>query len=97
VLWVSNAEEALGVLATNPANFHVVFSDISMPGMSGIALYGTIEKLYPWLPVVLTTGYSQEFADLSQTTAGQFDLLQKPYSIDALSRLLQKVATRHLQ
>lgn len=97
VLWVSNAEEALSVLATNPASFQVVFSDISMPGMSGIALYEAVEKLYPWLPVVLTTGYSQEFADLSQTTAGQFDLLQKPYSIDALSRLLQKVATRNMK
>ena len=40
------------------------------------------------LPVVLTSGYSQV---LSQSGNHDFELLQKPYSIEELARALDKV------
>ncbi len=67
VLWVKSAAEALHELSGNPENFHVVFSDIAMPGMSGLELSAEIEARYPWMPVVLTTGYSTEFATIART------------------------------
>ncbi|MFH7423238.1 response regulator, partial [Pseudomonas syringae pv. tagetis] len=42
VLWVTSGAEALHELSCNPENFHVVFSDISMPGKSGLELYAEI-------------------------------------------------------
>ncbi|RMS05852.1 hypothetical protein ALP75_200544 [Pseudomonas syringae pv. actinidiae] len=94
VLWVSSASDALQELSGNPENFHVVFSDIAMPGMSGLELYAEIEACYPWMPVVLTTGYSTEFATLAQDETHRFDLLQKPYSRDDLAALLHKAVGR---
>ncbi|AHG39666.1 histidine kinase [Pseudomonas syringae CC1557] len=94
VLWVSSAREALQELSGNPENFHVVFSDIAMPGMSGLELYTEIEARYPWMPVVLTTGYSTEFASIAQDETHRFDLLQKPYSRDDLAALLYKAVRR---
>lgn len=93
VHWVSGGQEALIALSPNPENFHVVFSDITMPGMSGIELFERIEVLYPWLPVVLTTGYSSEFAKI-EAGGQRFELLQKPYSIESLSSLLANVVKR---
>ncbi|RVU40201.1 PAS domain S-box protein [Pseudomonas syringae pv. syringae] len=94
VLWVSSAAEALKELSGNPENFHVVFSDIAMPGMSGLELYAEIEARYPWMPVVLTTGYSTEFATIAQDETHRFDLLQKPYSKDDLAAILHKAVSR---
>lgn len=94
VLWVSSASDALQELSGNPENFHVVFSDIAMPGMSGLELYAEIEARSPWMPVVLTTGYSTEFATLAQDETHRFDLLQKPYSRDDLAALLHKAVGR---
>lgn len=94
VHWVTSAQEALAELAGNPNQFHVVFSDIAMPGMSGIELHARIEALYPWLPVVLTTGYSSDLAHLPPEEEHRFDLLQKPYSAEDLAAMLQKVARR---
>ncbi|WP_240364337.1 response regulator, partial [Pseudomonas syringae] len=94
VLWVSSAAEALKELSGNPENFHVVFSDIAMPGMSGLELYAEIEARYPWMPVVLTTGYSTEFATIAQDETQRFDLLQKPYSRDDLAAILHKAVSR---
>ncbi len=54
--------------------YDAVFSDVVMPGMSGIELGQTIRKLYPGLPVVLTSGYSHVLAEEGRHG---FELLQK--------------------
>lgn len=83
--------KALAELASGATRFDVVFSDVMMPGMSGIELAGEIGRIYPDLPVVLTSGYSEI---LAQGGATGFDLLHKPYSIDGLARMLRKVRRR---
>ncbi len=70
-------------------SIQVVFSDVVMPGMTGIELGREIRKLYPQLPVILTSGYSDALADSGNQG---FELLRKPYAIDELSRILRKFA-----
>ncbi|WBO21399.1 PAS domain S-box protein [Sphingomonas abietis] len=82
---VVNGEEALATLGTSAASFDVVFSDVVMPGMSGIELAQEIERLYPRLPVLLASGYSSV---LAVEGSHGFPLLHKPYSIESLSRAL---------
>ena len=86
----NNAQEALVELAKNADRFDVVFSDVVMPGMSGIDLAHEIRRMYHDLPVLLASGYSHV---LAQNGSYGFELLHKPYSIEQLSRLLRKVAT----
>lgn len=69
----------------------MVFSDVIMPGMNGVELGRTIRQLYPSLPVVLTSGYSHVLAKESDHG---FELLQKPYSVEALSRILRLAASK---
>ncbi|WP_454615958.1 ATP-binding protein [Bradyrhizobium cenepequi] len=85
---VESATQALDALATDAARFDVVFTDVAMPGVSGIELAQEIRRRYPDLPVVLTSGYSQV---LAQRGSYGFDFLQKPYSIEQLSHALHKV------
>ena len=88
-VWATNAEEALAEIEKVPFRFDVVFSDVVMPGMGGIALAEELRRRMPDLPVVLTSGYSHV---LSQDASHGFDLVHKPYSADELSRMLGKVA-----
>ncbi|CAO3408452.1 hypothetical protein [Azospirillum largimobile] len=68
--WAANAREALTLLEEDAARFDVVFSDVVMPGMSGIELGREIRQRFPGLPVVLTSGYSHVLAEESiDTTA----------------------------
>jgi two-component system NtrC family sensor kinase len=85
---VGNATHALEELTIDPGRFDVVFSDVVMPGMTGIELAQEIRRRHHDLPVVLTSGYSHV---LSQNGSYGFELLQKPYSIEQLARVLQKV------
>jgi two-component system NtrC family sensor kinase len=88
VTLVGNATHALEELATDAARFDVVFTDVVMPGMTGIELAKEIRGRHFDLPVVLTSGYSHV---LAQNGSYGFELLQKPYSIEQLSRILHKV------
>jgi two-component system, NtrC family, sensor kinase len=85
---VINATHALEELAAGAERYDVVFTDVVMPGMSGIELAREIRRHYADLPVVLTSGYSH---GLSDRGSDGLELLQKPYSIEQLSRVLHKV------
>ena len=84
----SSAADALAELAQHASRYDVVFSDVVMPGMTGIEMAQQIRARYADLPVVLTSGYSHV---LAQNGTFGFELLQKPYSIEQLSRVLSKV------
>jgi two-component system NtrC family sensor kinase len=86
---VDNATDALAELLVDADRFDVVFSDVVMPDMTGLDLAQAIRDRSIGVPVVLTTGYSEA---LSQEGSLGFDLVQKPYSIDELSRVLHRAA-----
>jgi PAS domain S-box-containing protein len=82
-----NASAALAILAEDEFSADLVFSDVIMPGMNGVELAGVIRERYPGLPVVLTSGYSNVLAENAHRG---FELIQKPYSVELLSRILRK-------
>jgi len=84
---VANANAALAILAEDEFSADLVFSDVIMPGMNGVELAGIIRERYPGLPVVLTSGYSNVLAENAHRG---FELIQKPYSVEQLSRILRK-------
>ena len=92
IAWATNAEDALDALGRDGPPFDAVFSDVVMPGMSGIELAKLLKVRMPHLPVLLSSGYSHV---LAQEGTHGFELLQKPYSADQLSRTLQRVIARH--
>jgi PAS domain S-box-containing protein len=84
---VAEANAALAILMENEFAVDLVFSDVIMPGMNGVELAGIIRERYPGLPVVLTSGYSNV---LAENAHHGFELIQKPYSVESLSRILKK-------
>jgi two-component system NtrC family sensor kinase len=66
VTLVGNAKHALEELMSDADRFDVVFTDVVMPGMTGIELAKEIRRQHFDLPVVLTSGYSHV---LAQTAA----------------------------
>jgi signal transduction histidine kinase len=83
----ADAATALAILAQNEFSVDLVFSDVIMPGMNGVELATAIRQRYPGLPVVLTSGYSNV---LAENAHHGFELIQKPYSVELLSRILRK-------
>jgi PAS domain S-box-containing protein len=88
---VSDAAAALALLETDEFSADLVFSDVIMPGMNGVELANIVRERYPGMPVILTSGYSEVLADNAHVG---FELVQKPYSVESLSRVLRKAIAR---
>jgi two-component system NtrC family sensor kinase len=84
VVCASSAEAAVDIL-NQRGDIDLVFSDIVMPGMSGLELGRLIREHHPETPVVLASGYSDRAAIAVREG---FTLLQKPYSLEALRKSL---------
>jgi PAS domain S-box-containing protein len=80
-----SAKEALDQLASGDRP-KLIFSDIIMPGgISGLELARKLRSRFPELPVLLTTGYSEEVGG-----SHGFPVLQKPYELEALAGAVQQ-------
>ncbi|MDF2493421.1 PAS domain-containing sensor histidine kinase [Sphingomonas sp.] len=89
--WATNGESALRLLEEADGAFDLLFTDVVMPGMSGIDLAKEVEHRWPHCRVVLTSGYSHVLAE--EGNHG-FPLLRKPYSLDKLMSVLGLVPAK---
>ncbi len=72
----------------------ILFSDVVMPGgMSGVDLAREARKLRPKMGVLLASGYAAE-ALAKHGGAGEFELLGKPYDMDAVLARIFALAPR---
>ncbi|HEY7661658.1 MAG TPA: ATP-binding protein [Xanthobacteraceae bacterium] len=82
----ANARDALDLLGREP-DVDIVFSDVLMPGgMNGVELGQAVRRLYPGMPVLLATGYSDSVRDAVQQG---FTVLQKPFDLAGLEQALR--------
>jgi DNA-binding NtrC family response regulator len=89
-----DAEQALGMLESLRPD--VIFSDVRLPGMSGIELLRRIREFDPALPVVIMTAYGTIEGAVEAVKLGAFDYLKKPVDLEEL-KLLADRAREHSQ
>jgi CheY-like chemotaxis protein len=77
VITAANGEEALKKLASE--DYDLVYTDIKMPGMSGLEVAERVKANKPWTPVVIITGFGNAESEARARAAGA-TLLHKPLS-----------------
>ncbi len=82
VITAENGEEAMRKL--NEEKYDVVYTDIRMPGMSGLEVAEKVKAARPWTPVVIITGYGTEAAEARAKAAGVSGFLHKPLSPETI-------------
>jgi CheY-like chemotaxis protein len=88
VITASSAQEALTKLETE--KYDVVFTDIKMPGMSGLEMAEQVKQQQPWLPVVIVTGYGSPGNEARAEAAGVSSFLRKPLSPEMIENSAEK-------
>ena len=65
----------------------MLVTDLSMPGMDGLALIREAQRLRPGLPAILLTGYANDMTELAVggAVSGRFTLMRKPVDARALA------------
>jgi CheY-like chemotaxis protein len=78
VITAENGEEALRKL--NEEKYDLVYTDIRMPGISGLEVAEQVKARKPWTPVVIITGYGTDAAQARAKAAGVSSFVHKPLS-----------------
>jgi CheY-like chemotaxis protein len=78
VITAENGEEAMRKL--NEEKYDLVYTDIRMPGMSGLEVAEQVKARKPWTPVVIITGYGTDAAQARAKAAGVSSFVHKPLS-----------------
>ena len=83
-----DADDVMRALPTERPQ--VLVSDIRMPGESGLALLEHVKGLYPQLPVIIMTGFSDLDSAVSAFQGGAFEYLTKPFDVDEAIALIRR-------
>jgi DNA-binding NtrC family response regulator len=87
---VETAEQALVRLAQGPVP-SILITDITLPGMSGLALGVEVRQRLPSLPLLISTGYTAAGVTLPPELEGQVSFLSKPFSMAQLETALAEL------
>ena len=83
-----DGEQALGLLESLRPD--VVFSDVRLPGMTGIELLRRIREFDAAIPVVIMTAYGTIEGAVEAVKLGAFDYLKKPVDLEELKLLADR-------
>jgi YesN/AraC family two-component response regulator len=75
----------LEIIRTNPQEFDLVITDLTMPEMTGVHLAQALTEIRPDLPIVLCTGFSDQANEAMLPSIGIRSLLLKPLTIHELA------------
>lgn len=86
VVTAESGEEAMRKIANE--EYDAVYTDIRMPGMSGIEVAEKVRAKRPWTPVLIITGYGSAENEARAEAAGVSAFLRKPLSPEMIETSL---------
>ena len=87
----NSSEQAYRFIAEQKQAFDLLVTDQTMPGMTGSSLIKKIRAIYPVLPVILITGYSNKMKELEENDLGINAFCMKPLGMVELSQVVRQV------
>lgn len=85
LVFAFSGEEALKILNDKqPPDVVYVFSDINMPGMSGLQLLETVKKQYPAIRVSMISAYGDDENYQKAKETGAKEFFTKPIDFESL-------------
>jgi putative nucleotidyltransferase with HDIG domain len=82
-----------GISKVRDNDYAVIFTDITMPGMSGIDFMKESRKVKPSLPVVVVTGYSTIENAVNAMREGARDFITKPFSVQTVTSVADRIVS----
>jgi len=93
ILLAKTGNEAVNIAKTFDGDIDLALLDIVLPDMDGNKLYPLIMKTRPNLKVIVCSGYAIDGPAQEILEAGAQDFIQKPFSLETLSKKLRKALT----
>lgn len=93
LIFAFSGQEALEVLeSADPPDVIYVFSDINMPGMTGLELLDVIKQRYPAIQVSMISAYGDRDNHRRAMESGAKDFFTKPIDFERLRQEVHHLA-----
>jgi PAS domain S-box-containing protein len=89
VTQAADADVALAILESGEP-FHLLMTDVGLPGMNGRQLAELARQLRPGLPVLFVTGYAANATVRSEFLEAGMQMIAKPFSAQILAAAVRK-------
>jgi two-component system, cell cycle sensor histidine kinase and response regulator CckA len=86
----SNAEEAVTLFHAQEGTFDLLFSDVVLPGRSGIDLVEELVSIKPDLKIVLSSGYPDQKSQWKTIQGKGYFFLQKAFTLPGLLKTVKQ-------
>jgi len=93
IIAAHSGREALDLFGKAPERFDLVITDLTMPHMTGYELARNLVLVRPDIPIILSTGYSEQILE-GQENRNIHAVLVKPISKKALAEAIRRVLDR---
>jgi two-component system, cell cycle sensor histidine kinase and response regulator CckA len=91
VIQACDGQEGVDFFAQRSAEIVLVLLDLTMPRLSGEEAFREMRRLRADVPVILTSGYSEDEATRSFAASGPSGFVQKPFGLSDLAAKLHGV------
>jgi signal transduction histidine kinase/CheY-like chemotaxis protein len=91
VVQAGNGVKALEIIRTAQTAFDLLITDVIMPEMSGPEFAARAAEIYPSLPVLYMSGYTDDFIVHHGMTDKGLSFIEKPFTADALKAKIRDV------
>jgi CheY-like chemotaxis protein len=91
VLEARDGVDALQQLTVAKKSVDLLLTDVVLPGMSGRELSERVHDAHPEIPTLFASGYTDDVVLQNQMVSQDAELLQKPFTSDALARRVRAV------
>lgn len=80
--------------AIKKKSFDILFSDLMMPEIDGLALLKATKQVSPETEVIIVTGFASVESAIEALKLGGYDYLQKPINFERLKILIDRIAEK---
>jgi two-component system, cell cycle sensor histidine kinase and response regulator CckA len=94
VLEACNGNEAIRFSTKYPA-IHLLLSDVIMPGMNGVDLYGRLQKTCPGIKAMFMSGYAEDVIMRQDVLPAGSEFIRKPFNMEDLAIRIRQVLDKN--
>ena len=87
----ANAKEAIDIFNSEGGKFYLLFTDVVLPGKSGVELATYLLSLKPELKVLFASGYLDQKSQYDIIHEKEFPFIRKPYTLSDLLKAIKKI------
>jgi DNA-binding NtrC family response regulator len=87
--WDKDPRQALQQFRRN--HYQIGILDLKMPMMNGVELFQKLREKDPEIGLIILTGYPSVDSALATLKTGAYDYVRKPYKIDDLKKIVNRL------